>query len=74
MKKPHFNSSQRQAILCDTFEGASLMLNLEVKKALRAVRKESGWVAMKATERLIVRGLNITLLGRDVKKKWYELF
>ena len=74
MKRPYFNIYQREAIHFDTMLGAHLMLNLAVKKTLRDVRRDNGWVAMKKMERNIVRLANLKLLGRDNSRKWSQLF
>ena len=74
MKRPYFNREQRVAIYCDTILGATLVLNLAVKKALREIRKNQGCIAMKIAEREIVRLANIKLLGKDTPRKWWQFF
>ena len=74
MKKPYLNLDERQQIKYNTLSGAILMFNLECKKILRDTYRDSGWLAMKITERDIVRLTNIKLLGRDNPRKWYQLF
>jgi len=74
MKRPYFNQQQRAAIQGNTMQGASLVLALEVKKALRDTYNNDGWIAMKKQERDIVRLVNIKLLGRDAPRKWWQLF
>ena len=72
MKQPYLNREQRTEIYRDTFIGAHLMLNLTIKKSLQKVYKKEGWIAMKKTERKILRCINMILLGRDAPRKWYN--
>jgi len=74
MKKPYFNIEQRQLIYADTYSGACLLLDLAIKKCLRDVRRDEGWMAMKKAERAIIRLTNLKLLGRDAPRKWWQLF
>ena len=57
---------QRLFIRCDTFYGVSLMLDLAIKKQLRQVRKEDGWIAIKKEERKIFKLINFKFFGKTV--------
>ncbi len=74
MKRPYYNREQRIAIYGDSLVGDHLILNLAIKKTLRAVRRADGWIAMKKAERDMVRLANLKLLGRDKPRKWWQLF
>lgn len=74
MKQPYFNREQRIAIYYDTMIRAHLMFNLAVRKLMREIYKKDGWIAMKKAERIMVRLVNLKLLGRDAPKKWWQLF
>jgi hypothetical protein len=74
MKKLLLNQQEREAVRLGTFIGAQIKLNLAIMRLKRDTYRQHGYLKQKKAERIIMRIVNMKLLGRDSKKKWYQIF